>query len=565
LFNPSIVPHPDQSGAPKGGIRFILSLRAIGEGHVSSLTFRAGAVAAEYNPARTRPGATAESGVDRVIVKFRDSSVADAARTKPAAEKVAALATRTGIPLKQTRRLGADLQVLEFGALASRESLATSVARLRADPEVEYADLDQRRYPHAIPNDTLFPGQWYLQSDAVTPSAVDAVRAWDSTTGSAGIVIADIDTGVRFDHPDLLAAGLGGRLLPGFDFVSDPRRANDGDGWDPDASDPGDWVTTTEASSSEFSGCAASDSSWHGTRVAGIIGALTNNSQGVAGLGWNGWILPARVLGKCGGNDSDILAAMLWAGGIAVDGVSANPYPARIINMSLGASGACPQSYLNVVNQMLARGVLVVASVGNEGGFVDAPANCPGVAGVGALRHAGTKVGFSNLGPGVALSAPGGNCVNTGAGQPCLYSIDTTTNDGPRRPGKFIHISSKSTLARVSRPLSSPALRASWPPSMAASRRLRSSRDCRRAPRVRSRPRATRPCRCATSRPGLLTSRPQSVCAPPRPAARAWRTQPVPRLRRRAPSRPLPCPQASHPDRTSCCEGRGVRRPASAA
>jgi serine protease len=392
------------------------------------------AVSTEFSPARTHPGATAEFAADRVIVKFRDGSLGSSAQTKPAAEKVAALAIRTGIPVRQTRRIGPDLRILELGAPASRESLAVTLARLRADPEVEYADPDQRRYPHALPNDTLFPGQWYLQNAAVTPSAVDAVRAWDLTTGSTGVVIADLDTGVRFEHPDLGVAGLGGRLLPGFDFVSDRSIANDGDGWDSDASDPGDWVTTTEASTSQFSGCSASDSSWHGTRVAGIIGAVTNNSQGVAGLGWNGWILPARVLGKCGGFDSDILAAMLWAGGLAVDGAPANPYPARIINMSLGASGACPQSYLDVVNRLLARGVLVVASVGNEGSVVDAPANCPGVAGIGGLRHAGTKVGFSNLGPGVDLSAPGGNCVNAGAGQPCLYSIDTTTNLGTQAP-----------------------------------------------------------------------------------------------------------------------------------
>jgi subtilisin family serine protease len=75
-----------------------------------------------------------------------------------------------------------------------------------------------------------------------------------------------------------------------------------------------------------------------------------------------------------------------------------------------------------------------VVSAGNEGGPVDAPANCAGVAGVGGLRQVGTKVGFSSLGPEIALSAPAGNCVNT-AGGPCVFSIETTSNTGTTVPG----------------------------------------------------------------------------------------------------------------------------------
>ena len=144
-----------------------------------------------------------------------------------------------------------------------------------------------------------------------------------------------------------------------------------------------------------------------------------------------------RVLGKCGGYDSDIIAAMAWAAGIHVDGVPDNPYPARIVNMSLGAppGDACPQSYQQIVDELVSEGVLVVVSAGNEGGPVDAPANCAGVAAVAGLRHVGTKVGFSSLGPEIALSAPAGNCVNTGAGQPCLFSIETTSNTGTTSPG----------------------------------------------------------------------------------------------------------------------------------
>jgi serine protease len=316
------------------------------------------------------------------------------------------------------------------------ESMAATLARLRADPAVVYAEVDQRRYIHAVPNDPLYLDQWYLQDSSMTPSAVDAETAWDVTTGSTGIVIADIDTGVRFEHPDLLRAGAGdgGRLLPGYDFISDPVIGNTGEGRNPDASDPGDWVTSAEAATPPFSGCTVQDSSWHGTRVAGMLGAITDNALGIAGLTWNSWILPVRALGKCGGNDSDIEAAMLWAAGIHVDGVPDNPYPANIENLSLGAAGSCPQSYADVIALLRQRGILIVASAGNEGGPVAAPANCSGVAAVAGLRQAGTKVGFSNLGPEIALSAPAGNCGTTVAGAPCLYTLDTTINLGTTVP-----------------------------------------------------------------------------------------------------------------------------------
>jgi serine protease len=125
---------------------------------------------------------------------------------------------------------------------------------------------------------------------------------------------------------------------------------------------------------------------------------------------------------------------MRWAAGLTVVGAPPNPYPARVINLSLGADGPCLATYADLVQQLSALGVLVVASAGNDGGTVDAPGNCPGVIGVGGIRHVGSKVGFSNLGPGVAISAPGGNCVNTGAGQPCLFSIDTTVDTGTTGP-----------------------------------------------------------------------------------------------------------------------------------
>jgi serine protease len=370
----------------------------------------------------------AATTVERFIVRLR--ATPESAAYEAAPGRVAALAARHGLAVAETRHIVSGLHLLRFTPRAG-ESTAQTLARLRADPETEYVEIDERRHPLAAPNDSLFDGQWYLQN--AEPAAVNAVAAWDLTTGSRGVVIADLDTGVRFEHPDLRNASAN-RLLPGYNMISNVTVSNDGGGRDADASDPGDWVTAADVKTPQFSGCTVGNSSWHGTRVAGILGAITDNVQGIAGMSWQGWIEPVRVLGKCGGYDSDILAAMAWAAGFPVTGVPANPYPARIINMSLGATGPCPQTYQTIVDQLVGAGVLVVVAGGNEGGPVDSPANCIGVAAIAGLRQVGTKVGYSSLGPEIALSAPAGNCVNTGAGQPCLFSIVTTTNSGTTGP-----------------------------------------------------------------------------------------------------------------------------------
>jgi serine protease len=375
----------------------------------------------------------------RFIVKLRSNAVADAAHAAP--ERIGALASRAGLTLSEARHIISGIHLMRVQAQPGGEPAAAILVRLRADPEVEYAEPDQRRHAYATPDDALFSSQWYMQHTQA--SAVDAVGAWDLTTGSAGVVIADLDTGVRFDHPDLRDASAN-RLLAGYDMIGPGpdgsfSTGNNGHGRSPDASDPGDWISSGDLKNPLFASCTVSNSSWHGTRVAGILGAITNNQTGIAGIAWSGWVLPVRVLGKCGGYDSDILAAMAWAAGMHVDGVPDNAYPARVLNMSLGATGSCPAAYQQLVDELVVVGVLVVVSAGNEGGPVDAPANCAGVAGIAGLRQVGTKVGYSSLGPEIALSAPAGNCVNTGAGQPCLFSIETTTNNGTTVPAANIY------------------------------------------------------------------------------------------------------------------------------
>jgi serine protease len=390
----------------------------------------------------------------RVIVKIRVDSelvtkvAAAGAAIRPMHAK--ALAARLGTPMDDGAPVAVRTQVIFADGITSAE-LARRLAR---EPDIEYAVPDERRYRATAPNDPLYAsgvpgngpavGQWYLRApDATFASSIDIEPAWAITMGNPAIVVADIDTGVRFDHPDLLAVAAGGKLLPGYDMVSNVVVANDGDGRDADPSDPGDWVTAAEAKTALFSGCTAGNSSWHGTRVSGVIAAMTNNGIGMAGVGPNIQVLPVRALGKCFGFDSDIIAGMLWAAGLPVPGVPPNPNPARVINLSLGSAGACQAGYSDAISQILAAGTVIVASAGNDAGHaLGAPASCPGVLAVAGLRHAGTKVGFSNLGQNVAISAPAGNCVNTAAGSPCLYPIISTSNAGTTTPTDPIYTDS---------------------------------------------------------------------------------------------------------------------------
>jgi serine protease len=397
---------------------------------------------AERGPRESLP--VAAMGEARVIVKYKELQLDPRARSagatgSRAAQRAQALGGRLGLELADGRLVGARTQVIHARSIDS----TTLANRLAAQDDVQWAVVDRRAFPSAvIPNDPLYAdsqigttpvaGQWYLRAPTATlVSAVDAPGAWAVTLGSPGVVVAVLDTGVRMDHPDLAA-----NVVPGYDFIGDLPYANDGDGRDADASDPGDWITATENAGGTFVNCGERHSGWHGTQVAGIVGAVTDNGVGMASLGRQVRVQPVRVLGKCGGWDSDIQAAMRWAAGIAIEGVALNATPAQVLNLSLGgpANVACSQAYRDAVDEVLARGVTVIAAAGNGGNNVQPPANCPGVIAVAALRHAGNKVGYSNFGPEVSLSAPGGNCVNEFNDGNCVYPIVSTSDVGKKAP-----------------------------------------------------------------------------------------------------------------------------------
>jgi serine protease len=347
-------------------------------------------------------------------------------------QRANALGARRGMALTSGRAEDARTQVMRAPGMSAQ----ALVARLRADPDVESVEPNWRVRRMAAPNDPLYPataagvrprgpdsGQWYLRPNAApVVSSIDVELAWARSIGT-GVVVAVLDTGVRFDHPDLGRAAANGQLLPGYDFISDSPTANDGDGQDADPSDPGDWDSL-------------SSSSWHGTATSSLVVARTNDGTGMAGVAHGAKVLPLRVLGRGGGSSSDIRAAMRWAAGISVPGVPDNPNPARVLNLSLGVAGAaCSAQYQQAIDEVRARGVVVVVAAGNgAGGPVGSPANCNGTIAVVGLRHVGSKVGFSDQGPEAAIAAPGGNCINTGAGQACLFPILTATNSGSTSP-----------------------------------------------------------------------------------------------------------------------------------
>jgi serine protease len=409
------------------------------------------------------------TATDQVIVKWRDAGVA-AVQMSSIEERTARLRANTGAEVQPRRNLYGQLDVLRLSHAMTPYAMGPLLTQIRADPGVEYAEPDGWRFINqstttATPNDPHFSagsddngtwnGQWYLlPSSSATPSAISATSVWPTNAGSSSVVVAVIDTGIITAHPDLQ-----GKLLPGYDFVSCDEGnttgtaqcsasgsaatylfANDSGGWDADPSDPGDWITSADIALPLFqnAGCTTSaPSSWHGTRVAGIIGALTNNGIGIAGIAPETMLLPIRAIGVCTGRVSDIAAAITWAYGGSVTGVPANPNPANIINLSLGSAQPCSATEQDAVSAAIAANVLVVGAAGNLGGPVNAPANCTGVLSVAGIREAGTKVGYSSLSSAdaaVGIAAPAGNCVNIVTTEPCVFSIETTSDAGTTTP-----------------------------------------------------------------------------------------------------------------------------------
>ncbi|CAB3752179.1 peptidase S8 [Burkholderia sp. MSh2] len=333
--------------------------------------------------------------------------------TAPATGSARAYAStipQTQLNVQVERTISSGAAVLSIGQRIAASDAAALAQAFAADADVDYAEPDHPMRIRDTPSDPLYSQQWYL----FDPTAgIDMPPAWTVTKGSPTVVTAVLDTGYR-PHADLI-----GNLLPGYNFISNVNTSNNGETRGPDATDPGDWVTQQDLSnaSGPYYQCASepSNSSWHGTRVMGVIGATANNGVGIAGISWLGQILPVRVLGKCGGTTSDIADGMRWAAGIPVSGVPNNPTPAKVINLSLGGVGTCSTTFQQAIDDVTAKGVTVVVAAGNDGlsTGLDQPANCRGVISVGATDTNGLRASFSNFGSDVTLSAPGVNILST--------------------------------------------------------------------------------------------------------------------------------------------------------
>jgi serine protease len=298
---------------------------------------------------------------DRLIVKYKDavdnSKGAVPARAMPAARQalIARAGQQLGATMRALRATASGADVLQLSRTMSLDEARALAAELMArDPDVEYAEPDRIMVPLMTPNDPMYTQQWHYYD---AKGGLNLPAAWDKSTG-AGVNVAVIDTGYR-PHAD-----LSGQILPGYDFITSAAIGADGNGRDSDASDTGDSTTAGQCGG----GVPAQDdtSSWHGTHVAGTIAARTNNGLGVAGVAYGAKVVPVRVLGKCGGYTSDIADAIVWASGGAVTGAPVNVNKARVLNLSLGGSGACDITTQNAINSARSRGAVVVVAAGNS-------------------------------------------------------------------------------------------------------------------------------------------------------------------------------------------------------
>ena len=358
-------------------------------------------------------GLQTDTQFDQFIVKYRagtaerSSSAAIDRGLLRASQGLARNKAGQAVSLRHFRRMSLGADVIRANRALGRSDAEALMRRIAADPNVEYVEVDVRMYPVLTPNDTRYTDQWHYYG---ATAGINAPAAWDKSNGS-GIVVAVVDTG-RTPHSDLDA-----NTIAGYDFISTTSVSQDGDGRDSNPNDPGDWYTNSACGTNAP---PSANSSWHGTHVAGTIGAVTNNSKGVAGVAYGAKIQHVRVLGRCGGSLSDIADGITWASGGTVSGIPANQTPAQIINMSLGGGGACATTYQNAINGAVGRGTTVIVAAGNSNGNAAnfQPASCANVVVVGAIDSNGARSVWSstqksNYGSNVDLSAPGSNIWST--------------------------------------------------------------------------------------------------------------------------------------------------------
>lgn len=389
---------------------------------------------------RKVPPASQDLPTDRLIIKYRtgvpgaeaNASLQQRTALYRTAQDVAA---RNGLPkgLQFERSISAGTShLVRLERRVSRDQLQRVMQDLKAsDPNIEYVEPDAIMQAQLVPNDNSVSSQWSLHPPH--DWGIDVFGAWDMGVTGKGIVVAVVDSGYQ-PHADLPP------FLPGVDLVSDVWRANDGDGRDMNALDPGNAVLAGQCGTN--SPVADTPSTWHGLGMAGIIAAKTNNGFGMAGIAHGARILPVRATGRCGGYLSDVADGIIWAAGGTVAGVSANTlYPANVINLSISFTGACSATLQNAINFARSRSAVVVTAAGNQyaNAATRSPGNCVGVINVAASDHDGELAYYSNYGPSITITAPGGDVSETesygllsttrsAAGSDAFNNTDGTSN-----------------------------------------------------------------------------------------------------------------------------------------
>lgn len=368
--------------------------------------------------------------VDGLILKVKPMAAEGALQSDVQAgkrrERLAGLARAAGYPGSVAWRHLSDRMVsVKLPSSLTPDQQKSLMAKLMATGQVEWIEANDRVWPHAVatPNDPQYgANQWWASASPTVAgdAGVPNIRnAWNRSTGAASNAapMAVLDTGL-VAHEDLWNRNTeSARALPGYDFVSDVAFSGDGNGREDDESDPGDYVSSTDAASTVFRqlGCGVQSSSWHGLAIEGMVSAKAGNNLGMTGIHWSPRVMSVRVAGKCGASKDDIVAAMYWASGAAVPAAfgvatpSASPVQAKVVNISFGGSEACDNAYQTAINDLKNRGTVVVASAGNEHGAVSRPANCQNVVSVAALNRLGLKSTYSNFGSQITLSTVGGD------------------------------------------------------------------------------------------------------------------------------------------------------------
>ena len=378
----------------------------------------------------------------RFVVEYRDGT-REKTNRNAAVTGVNRALSRSGLAKSRPatasylRKLATGHALVRVSRKLDRVEADALMRQIAADPNVKAVYPDRLRQiarqsparpgvqPAYVPNDPMFGEyQWHMRAPdggatfdgGPNRGGANVSAAWDVADGS-GITIAVLDTGITA-HPDVDTSFADA----GYDFITDAfvsGRATDDrvpGGWD-----LGDWTIGYAGAES----CTQRYSSWHGTHVASTSGAEhTDNAIGMAGVAYNANILPLRVLGHCGGYDTDISDAIVWAAGGTVDGMPVNPNPAQVINLSLGGAGACAAYEADAIAQANALGAVVVVAAGNQASNTAnySPGNCPGVITVASNGVTSRRAFYSNYGDGIEISAPGGGVyANDGSGGAQIY------------------------------------------------------------------------------------------------------------------------------------------------